>query len=378
MRNKLWGLGFFVILLAAVIMLNGCVLTDSTGNKVRISIDENNRMGAVTQVENVGIVEKTLRAMVKGSIYESGEAVSVFGACLDSNDAPFPNTYATFDAWYPNGTMFIINESLPAIQDGYYLYTAPMASVQGTYLTQITCRVNGSDEIARAQGEWQNPYWVKRIALLNDTLNNLTVSLENISFDFGNISFDFGNISFNETNILNAIANQTENFTISIGNMQQNMTDSFEITWDKIESVNTTITNVNTSLYEQLIYVAGVANGSVDRNDSYVVELLWNIIFGVAAINETINDNTLTLAEYPDDRIVFYKNWNIYVEVYNTNGIQIGWPLVGCYISTVNLPNSTNVLMVAQRNNNDNPIFTHTEKVRVLDGFNWSVNCEYN
>ena len=147
------------MLLAAVLLLNGCVLTDSSGNKVRISIDEQNRMSAVTQVEKVdAITTKTLRAMVKGSIYESGEAVSVFGACLDADDAPFPNTYATFDAWYPNGTMFIVNESLPAIQDGYYLYTAPMASVQGTYLTQITCRVNGSTEIAKAQGEWQNPY----------------------------------------------------------------------------------------------------------------------------------------------------------------------------------------------------------------------------
>lgn len=276
-------------------------------------------------------------------------------------------TTATFSAYYPNGTQFIFDEVLPEIEPGYYLHQSNMTSVQGTYLTELTCTLG--DEQAKAFGEWQNPYWVKRIELLNNSLNDLNVSI-------GAIDLNGTNVTVDNTEVLNAIANLSQNFTITIGNLQTNMTDSFEITWDMIESVNGTVLNINQSIQDTLIWVAGVANDSVDRNDSLIVQLLYQLL------NETTYvppiNYSLTWNETPDDRVQYYVQWNIDVEVFNSNGIQVGWPLVACYINTTNSPPTVGELMDDRRNLNNEPYFSHSEKIRVLSGFNWTTWCEYN
>jgi hypothetical protein len=48
-----------------------------------------------------------IRAEVKGSIYETGSNMTVFGACFDGNSYLLPDATTTFTAWYPNGTMML-------------------------------------------------------------------------------------------------------------------------------------------------------------------------------------------------------------------------------------------------------------------------------
>lgn len=456
------------LLFVFAFLLSGCVyLTDHQGNEVTI---QRNELGLAAVGQDVVKVasEDELHALVKGSIYETGELMSVFGACLNSQDQPILNasndtiTTATFSAYYPNGTQFIFDEELPEIDPGYYLHQSNMSSVPGTYLTELTCSIEGSDQVAIAFGEWQNPYWVERIALLNesiadvnanltpiiDSLNAMNASLEGLSNNTlillanmqevnmttqeiltyaeemnvsmneltnmlsamnvsieqnfqdidGNLTTIYDaivNLDFNGTNvsvdlspvldainymnqtILNSINNQTQNFSIQIGNFRQNVTDSFEITWDNIESVNTTILDVNQSVQDTLYWVGGVANNTVDRNNSYLAQLLHQLL------NQTsspVTNNTLTWVENTSN-VVYYGNWNIDVEVYNSQGRVVGWPVVSCLINTTNTPPTTNELMdpiTPVANVNVDPYFSYTEQVQVLSGFNWTVWCEYN
>jgi hypothetical protein len=170
------------------------------------------------------VVERLLEAKVKGSIYEAGEIVSVFGTCLDAYDLPFINettnaslTNATFSAWYPNGTQFIYEtDVVELLEPGHYLYTAPMAAVEGTYLTRLKCSLE--DQFAYAWGEWQNPRWVGKI---NETIN--------------------------QVNGTQALINQTF-----------------------------------TNLSNQITIVGNIANNTVDRNDSLLYEMLLNLtLYGV-------------------------------------------------------------------------------------------------
>jgi hypothetical protein len=111
-----------------------------------------------------------LKAMLKGSIYETGENMTVFGACFDGYGYLIqdPTLNATLSSWYPNGTIWEQDAPMTAVLNstagttGKWLYTVNMGAQMGTYLTEITCRYLG--DTANAYGEWQNPDWVKRIA----------------------------------------------------------------------------------------------------------------------------------------------------------------------------------------------------------------------
>ena len=176
---KLW------FLFVGLLVLSSCIpFTDEMGRSVGLK----SGLSGLSATKNV-LVETgsgyTLNAMVKGSIYETGEEVSVFGTCLDAFDQPISGTFATINSWYPNGTEFFSNISMYEIKPGYYLYNGVMSAVQGTYLTELICHVNVSGETAKAWGEWQNPFWVRRISLLNDSMANLSYQMYNFENNTG-------------------------------------------------------------------------------------------------------------------------------------------------------------------------------------------------
>jgi hypothetical protein len=332
-------------------------LTDENGNDVRV------RWGSASlsaeKIVPVAIASnQVLKAQVKGSIYETGEQVSVFGTCLNATDEPISTgTFATMSAWYPNGTNFFSNGTMQEMQPGYYVAVSSMSAVQGTYLTEMVCHVNGSTEIAKAWGEWQNPMWVRRIAELNDSINNLNFSVN-----------------------LTPLEQKLDNISVQIGNMSVNMTNSFEITWQNQNTTNTFINQTYQNLTQQLIYVASVANSSVDRNDSYLAWLIQQVMMSTGAPM----NHSLIVEEDPDLPPIYKKTWTIQVNVLNEYNISIGYPLVSCLINTTNSPATVNVQMspISNMRFRDGRSFSkgfdYSERISTLGDFNWTVWCIYN
>lgn len=147
-----------------------------------------------------------LKAMIKGSIYSTGENMTVFGACFDGDGYLLPEADALFTSWYPNGTIMTGPNAtmLPITEDwsgtyvngtGRWRIHVTMESTLGTYLTEIRCELGS--EWAVAFGEWQNPEWVERIG-------NISVNVANMSAEL----YDFRNETNNQfTDVLNAINN---------------------------------------------------------------------------------------------------------------------------------------------------------------------------
>lgn len=148
--------GVYVVI-AVMLLLSGCGLRDDDG-LINAQWKEG-KLSAVTTSTS----EDKLIASVKGSIYGSGERVSVFGTCLNANDEEIPGTYGTLSAWYPNGSLSFYGTNMTAMGGGRFVYTGQMNVVQGTYLTEFVCHLNASNVTAKAFGEWQNPMWVSNI-----------------------------------------------------------------------------------------------------------------------------------------------------------------------------------------------------------------------
>lgn len=302
---------YVAIILVVAILLAGCVkVYDPYGDLVEVVAGDDGPLafGAAKVV-----VERLLEAKVKGSIYESGEIVSVFGTCLDAYDLPFLNettnatlTNASFSAWYPNGTQFIFETSIPELlEPGHYLYTAPMVDVEGTYLTRLKCSLG--DQFAYAWGEWQNPRWVGKI---NETIN--------------------------QVNGTQALINQTF-----------------------------------TNLSQQITVIGEIANNSVDRNDSLLYEMLLNItLYGVPTSGSTGDLNWTEEFESPR----FHLPWTINVTVMR-GSTQVGAADARCFINTTNAPPTENAQM-EPIGTSLNPKFTYTEEVKKLREFDWDVWCE--
>jgi hypothetical protein len=144
-----------VFIVLALLVLSGCVkIHGLDGQPMEI---EKTELGLSAVETATTFTEKLLKAQVKGSIYESGETVSVFGTCLDADDGVLPGIVATMSAWYPNGTQFIFETVMAEVTPGHFLYTAPMDPVRGTYLTRLKCQVGD----ANSTGTGQNlvAYW---------------------------------------------------------------------------------------------------------------------------------------------------------------------------------------------------------------------------
>jgi hypothetical protein len=421
-------------------------LTDGDGNEVRmIRSGESGFIGESTS--KLELTPKSIvKAQVKGSIYGTGEMMSVFGTCLNASDMPVDTgTYATFNSWYPNGTIFFTDVVMSEMQLGYYVYQGAMQAVQGTYLTEMICHVNGSAEIAKAWGEWQNPRWVQQI---NDFNVTLAASLANISSNFSfsvDLSLVYGNLTvlsqqlnqtfidlssqivnqsyfdvqFNQTfsyfqnvtlqlttmqnltisglenitlqyqSILSYLQNltismqdlttQVGNIVVEIGNLSMNISDQFQQTWTNQNATNAYINATYQNITQQLSVVSTVANSSVDRNNSYIVSLL-NLIMAGTSVPVTHVLNVTTTADSP----ILHSNWEVTVQVENEYGVDVGYPLISCFVNTTNVPSTVNRLMtpVGSSGNphgvNTNPAFSWTEKINLINNFNWAVWCVYN
>jgi len=327
-----------LIFVAILVFAKGLVSVTDSGRHVSLEYGENGLQGVVRAG---GEVQQQLRAQVKGSIYMPGETVSVYGTCLNSTDGGFPNTYGTLSAWYPNGTVFFTDSAMQQIQTGYFLYMQQLSPSLGTYLTEFTCHVNGTDIVAKSFGEWQFPEWVKRI---NDTYNAVG--------------------ELNTTIVYNQ--NQTSGW--------------FNMTWNIInESIaNINITSANYT--DQFTYVAYVANASVDRNDSYLAQLLLSIAYTVQA--------PVTGVLYIEDVSQsprYRSNWRIEVQVRNEYNQTVGEPIVHCYLNHTNSVPVTNAMMYYWETNQAKlfpdkrtKIFYWDEFVDRLGEFNWSYSCRYD
>lgn len=177
-----------------------------------------------------------LKAIVKGSIYETGSNMTVFGACFDGDSYLLPQADAKFTAWYPNGSVVTgPNATMDRIYvdvdnpngnstnlpngTGRWKIHVTMGSTIGTYLTEMRCEYQG--EWAVAFGEWQNPEWVKRIGdtqgavenislLANSISNNLTIFQNSTQNNFNNVAAQLAGLSLNgslQTNYLEKTIN---------------------------------------------------------------------------------------------------------------------------------------------------------------------------
>ena len=321
------------VLLPVVLLLVACVkLTDVNGNELSVRWVDGEF--AAYRSANPG-VEVVLRAQVKGSIYETGEYMSVFGTCLTDTDQPFPGSFATFSAWYPNGTLFLDNVTMPEIQTGYFLHNSYMSAVQGTYLTEMVCRVNNSVMTAKAWGEWQNPYWVRRLSLLNDSLSQLS-----------------------------------NNVTVTLGNLSMSMAGYFNTTWTMQNQTIALINNTYVNLSQQITYASWVANQSVDRNDSYLAYML-QLIAGSTGTPVTGVLSWVVQAEDPH----YFREWNMNVTVRNEYNVSVGYPVVSCFVNTTNSPPTIGGLMSGSSGVS---YLSYTEKIYVTGDFSWVVWCVYN
>ena len=316
------------IFLLGLVVLAGCVqFTDVDGTPLLLKIDDS---GYYLEkiITEYSVPAYSLSALVKGSIYETGEIVSVFGTCLDGDDAPASDAVAYLSAWYPNGTKFLNSTNMTEIQDSYFLYTGPMSAVQGTYLTQMRCYDPVVNATALAFGEWQNPYWVNRIG---------------------------------------DIDNATANLSVQIGDFEINVNNSFEIVFDKIDSVNVTINETFTNITQQIHEVIQVANGSVDRNDSYLAWLLQLIYNGS---NPAVSGAALYWVESADN-VIYADDWYIEVDVYaNATEKRVTFPDVMCYINTTQTPIAVDMDPKANG-------FEYDEYITIKGGgaFDWNIEC---
>jgi hypothetical protein len=436
----------FVMILCSVMILAACTpFTDVSGKPVSIHFEEDFGLVGERVVPVMTAAGQMMKAEVKGSIYGSGEQISLFGLCLDVDQNPIDGgAVATLNAWYPNGTSMFTGVVMQEMQSGYYVYIAPMDAVQGTYLTELTCVANVSGETAKAWGEWQNPMWVTVITQTNTSVGDIQTTLlqmngslvdlqdmivsingtvVNMTFppssnDTANlteilrilneqlvcggtamsiiISFDNSSISVPCTSLGQAILDMRSAMDIQfayieglllnntqladlLSNLSIQMSGGFNTTWQMINSTNVLIGETYTNLTQQIVYVGNVANGSVDRNDSYLAQMLQLLVSSTGAPITHV----LTVTEYADTP-TYYKNWDVDVEVRNEYNVSVGYPVISCFINTTNSPATVNQLMtpVSSTGNphvpNTNPSFYWIEKIKVRPSFDWTTWCVYN
>lgn len=217
-----------------------------------------------------------LKAMLKGSIYETGEQMTVFGACFDGYNYLIEDAAlnATLSSWYPNGTIWEQDVQMIAVLNssngttGRWRYQVNMSTTMGTYLTEITCRYQG--DIAQAYGEWQNPDWVKRIKDTQDSL----VNFENVSSQYyNNLTNQISNFSSNVQNNFSQVLLQLNNLTVSGVSNNQLTVDIYNA-----------IRAIDPVYWAPFIGwpgvgISGYAVDAISKNDIYVGDFNSNIVY---------------------------------------------------------------------------------------------------
>lgn len=309
-----------VVLISAMLLLTGCsigAVIDENGN--RVAIGDYFKSSTVTVTEETKLISK-----LTGSIYETGDMITVFGTCLTGEDQPI-DTDINLRVFYPNGILFINTTNLTHFDTGYWFWSGTMEAIEGTYLTEFTCILG--DQRAISYGEWQNPIWVNRLAVIDNTTQFINDQLANLSI---NVSIGDINVTLqcpDGTSIcdkLSQIMNLTNtSFNITISGIQEllNMTNQllayaaqfdqdFNVTFDKLTEINTTIVSehqVTNALIQNISFNQSfticVANRSVDRNDSYLAGMIQSIARKVRApINYGLTPTSYAKFPYFGDR----------------------------------------------------------------------------
>jgi hypothetical protein len=195
-KRKKVVLGIFLVALLSVVVVFALMNTVMS-DKGKFYGDQPVEFSATKEFStNKDVVQ----AVLKGSIYETGSNMTVFGACLDGKGYLLPSADANFTAWYPNGTIMMQNQPMTRVMDGgnatgRWLIHVTMGDTIGTYFTQIRC--DYKNEYAIAFGEWQNPEWVKKIGdtyttLLgvNATVGSIYATLQGVSVDLNDFRND--------------------------------------------------------------------------------------------------------------------------------------------------------------------------------------------
>jgi hypothetical protein len=216
MNNKVMVAILFTVMIASTFIAAGVMNTTLYSKKILT----NNMMPLeLKQTDSDSTDTRKLTAMLKGSIYESGEQMTVFGACFDGYGYLIsdPSLNATISTWYPNGTAWEQNQYMTAVLNGTggttgrFRYQVNMGNTSGTYLTEITCMYQG--DIANAYGEWQNPDWVKRI---KDTQDSLAL-FQNLSIaQYNNVTDQILNFSNTVQNNFSQVMLMLDNLTVNI------------------------------------------------------------------------------------------------------------------------------------------------------------------
>lgn len=235
--------GVLVVLTAAM----GVLMNQTTLVEKAIEVGFNSEKPvAYTELGSSSSNPSKLKAMVKGSIYETGEEMTVYGACFDGDGYLIPGSTATFDSWYSSGVQWQSNASMDSIAgSGRFLIHVNMSTTKGTYLTQITCHYLG--DTAMAFGEWQNPDWVGRIKTIDDYVVQINGTTTLIYDTLGNIQIQINNQT---TTILLAITDlkdtttaQYGNLTGQINNFETTVQSNFSTTISLINGINNTLAN---------------------------------------------------------------------------------------------------------------------------------------
>jgi hypothetical protein len=186
-----------------------------------------------------------IQAVVKGSIYETGSNMTVFGECLDGDSYLLPGASATFSAWYPNGSVMVgPNASMSQIYDdfqgfhpngtGRWKIDVTMGNTVGTYLTEMRCEYGS--QWATALGEWQNPEWVVKIGDVYASVNGLVGAVGNVSSNLVNLSSNVNQFMVdannNFTDVLNAINAISVNTTITESDKTQKLMEIYNAVKD--------------------------------------------------------------------------------------------------------------------------------------------------
>jgi hypothetical protein len=161
---------------------------------------------------------------VKGSIYESGEEMTLYGACYNHVGAPLPAANMTLSAWYPDGTQWLNATSFVSTGDGRFRIQLNMTSAKGTYLTEAICQYGGKE--ARTIGEWQNPVWVGKIKDTQDYLVLVNQSMYIVSSQIANLTEITLNASADILSAISSVQSDTTNILTYLGTLNTSISIS--------------------------------------------------------------------------------------------------------------------------------------------------------
>jgi len=199
-----------------------------------------------------------LHAEVLGSIYESGEEITLYGACFGPSGDLLPMSNMTLTSWYSSGVMWHNETPFLPMGGGRFRIQMNMSSTMGTYLTQATCHWQNQEAIAF--GEWQNPDWVARIAdtqtyliavnssiyMVSSKIDNLTsivinrsdaidLAIASVQNDTTNILTLLGNLNVTFSGDLNASGLATQRFVNEVYNLVHSLAPNY---WVLDETAN--------------------------------------------------------------------------------------------------------------------------------------------